>query len=240
MNRPLKLKTIGILGGMTSQATVEYYKAINEGINNIYGGHDIAETLIAGVNFGNIEYYVRNEKWNEAKEYLYSKAVQLQAGSADFLVCASNTMHKVLNNIDEIINIPFIHIATPTLNEINKTGLQRIGLIGTKTVMKENFISDIFKKNEIEVNLPSLQYMDEIDRILFDETSRGIIEPSSKKFMNQIIQELLSDGAQGIVLACTELFLLVNPSDFPSIPILDTTKLHVQEIIRFAVENNNN
>lgn len=237
MNRPIKMKTVGILGGMTSQATIEYYQAINAGINSVYGGHEIAETIIVGVNFGNIEFYVRNEKWNEAKDYLQSKALQAQAAGADFLICASNTMHKVLNDIENIINIPFIHIMEPIISTATKCNLKKVGLIGTIPVMKEDFLSHKLTKNGIDVIVPPNENMMEIDRILFDETSKGIVKEESREFIKSIIENLVSNGAQGIVLACTELFLLVQEYDFPNIQILDTTKLHIQEIIKVLIKN---
>lgn len=232
MNRPLKMKTAGILGGMTSQATIEYYQAINAGINSVYGGHEIAETIIIGVNFGNIEFYVRNDKWKEAKDYLQSKALQAQAAGADLLVCASNTMHKVLDDIEKIINIPFIHIMTPIISVAIKQNLKKVGLIGTIPVMKEDFLSQKLTKRGIDVIAPPNENMVEIDRILFDETSKGIVKDESIAFIKSTIKNLISKGAQGIVLACTELFLLVKENDFPDIQILDTTKLHIQEVVK--------
>lgn len=142
MARPIPMKTIGILGGMSDQATAEYYRMINEAVNERLGNWDIAETLIQGVNFGNIEYFVRNGKWDEARDYLTKKAVGAEKGGADLLICVSNTMHRVLDNISDLVNIPFIHIVDPTGQAIVNAGLSKIGLIGTKSVMEASYISD--------------------------------------------------------------------------------------------------
>lgn len=230
------LRTIGILGGMTSQATIEYYQAINKAINNLYGGYESAEIVIVSVNFGNIERFVRNQKWEVAREYLISKALKAKAAGADLLVCASNTMHKVLEGINEIIDIPFIHITSPIIAKATEHKLTRLGLIGTIPVMKDDFISSWLIDSGIDVHVPHHEQMEIIDRILFDETSKGIVREESKLFMKRVIEELIDQGSQGIVLACTELFMLVNENDYHSTMILDTTKLHVEAIVREATK----
>lgn len=170
------MKTIGILGGMSNQATAEYYRMINEAVNQRLGGWDIAETLIQGVNFGNIEYFVRNNKWDEARNYLEKKAIGVQKGGADLLICVSNTMHRVLDNIEKIIDIPFIHISDPTGEAIVASGLSKVGLIGTKPVMEASYISDRFRDNfGIEIITPDKNDQVVIDQIIFDELVKGKI-----------------------------------------------------------------
>jgi len=231
------MKTIGILGGMSNQATAEYYRMINETVNKRLGGWDIAETLIQGVNFGNIEYFVRNNKWSEAKEYLEEKAIGAQNGGADLLICVSNTMHRVLNDISTIINIPFIHIVDPTGEAIVKAGFSTVGLIGTKPVMESNYLSDRFKKLfNINIIIPKENEQLLIDKIIFNELVKGNYRNSSKQKYIEICQKLKDNGAQGIILGCTEIFLLLKQDDIPEVPLFNTTELHVNAAVKMALD----
>lgn len=239
MKRPIPMKTIGILGGMSDQATVEYYRMINEAVNQRLGGWDIAETLIQGVNFGNIEYFVRNNKWSEAREYLEQKAIGAQNGGADILICASNTMHKVMDNISNIIDIPFIHIVDPTGEAIVKKGLSKVGLIGTKPVMEASYISDRFRDNfNVEIVTPNEKDQTLIDQIIFDELVKGKIEDSSRQVYIEACRRLRDRGAQGIILGCTEIFLLIGQSDMPDLPVFNTAELHVRAAVDIALAAN--
>lgn len=237
MKRPRPMKTIGILGGMSDQATAEYYRMINKIVNNRLGHWDIAETLIQGVNFGNIEYFVRNGKWDEAREYLTKKAVGAERGGADLLICVSNTMHKVLDNISDLITIPFIHIVDPTGQALVKARLSKVGLIGTKAVMEDNYLSDRYQSNYgIDIVVPDEESQILVDKIIFDELVKGkIIEASRQKYI-EVCRRLRDRGAQGIILGCTEIFLLLRQSDIPEIPLFNTTELHVKAAVDMALE----
>ncbi len=236
MNRPLPQKTIGILGGMSNRATVEYYNFINAEVNQRLGAWDIAETLIVGCNFGNIEYFVRQNEWQLAQEYLLKKAKQAQSGGADILICMSNTMHKVLVNIQEHIDIEFIHIAVPTANEIKRQGLHKVALLGTKPVMTERFMREQYEQRNIEIIVPSVSQQGIIDRIIFDELVKNIVTPESKKIYIDICLDLAKQGAQGIILGCTEIFLLISPDDFTDLPLFNTTELHVNAVVEAALK----
>ena len=236
MIRPIPMKTIGILGGMSNQATAEYYRMINEAVNQRLGGWDIAETLIQGVNFGNIEYFVRNNKWDEARNYLEKKAIGIQKGGADLLICVSNTMHRVLDNIEKIIDIPFIHISDPTGKAIVQSGLSKAGLIGTKPVMEASYISDRFRGNfGIEIITPDKNEQVIIDQIIFDELVKGKIMESSKQKYIEVCNKLKDKGAQGVILGCTEIFLLIQQADIPEMPLFNTTELHVKAAVEMAL-----
>ncbi len=237
MARPTSMKTIGILGGMSNQATAEYYRMINNAVNKRLGGWEIAETIIQGVNFGNIEYFVRNNKWEEAKRYLEEKAIGAQNAGADLLICVSNTMHRVLEDISNIIDIPFIHIVDPTGRAIVDAGLSTIGLIGTKPAMESNYLSDRFKKR-FDINIITPQESDQllVDKIIFNELVKGNYQKSSKQTYINICQKLKDNGAQGIVLGCTEIFLLLKQEDIPEIPLFNTTELHVKAAVEIALE----
>ena len=237
MQRPKKMKTIGILGGMSNQATVEYYRLINHAVNKKLGGWDIAETIIAGVNFGNIEYFVRNELWDEAAKYLAEKAQALEVAGADFIVCVSNTMHRVSDVFCAEIKIPFIHIADPVGRKICLCGLNKVGLLGTKSVMAAPYMLGYYKQNfGVEIITPNEKDQNTIDQIIFDELVRKeLLESSKRKYLN-ICDDLHNRGAQGVILGCTEIFLLITQSDRPDFPMFDTTKLNVEAIVEEALK----
>lgn len=232
--RPLMQKTIGILGGMSDRATVEYYNFINQAINQELGGWDIAETLVVGCNFGNIEYFVRQKEWTLAEEYLLEKARLAEQGGADVLICMSNTMHKVLGAVQQHITIPFIHIATPTARAINKQGLKKVILLGTKPVMEESYMRAEYEKAGIEVIVPNEEQQQLIDTIIFDELVKNKITQSSKRVYMDICNELIAQGGEGIILGCTEIFLLINQHDF-DVHVFNTTQLHVDAVVAFAL-----
>lgn len=234
-NRPLKQKTIGILGGMSNQATIEYYRMINAAVNKSLGDWDIAETLIAGLNFGNVEYFVRNNLWDELSDYLEKKVLNLKAAGADLIVCVSNTVHKVLVPIMDKIDIPFIHIADPTAQAIKKQGLTKVAILGTKPVMSLPYIKDYYKnKYDIEVFSPNEEGQIAVDRIIFDELVKAKFLKESKQKYLEIVDSLEKQGAEGIILGCTEIFLLITQEDRPNLPFFNTTELHVNAAADFV------
>jgi aspartate racemase len=235
MLRPTKQKTIGVLGGMSNQATAEYYRLLNLETNHRLGNWEIAETVIVGVNFGNVEYYVRNNLWDEAGDYLATKALAAQSAGADFLICVSNTMHRVAPRFTRDLKIPFLHIADPTGSAIRQAGAIRVGLIGTKPVMASKFLIDHYSKNfDVEVLVPDEREQVEVDRIIFDELVRGQFLPASRDAYVRICERLRARGAEGIILGCTEIFLLLTQDDLPGLPLFDTTSLHVKAAIELA------
>lgn len=236
MNRPYKQKTIGILGGMSNRATVEYYNFINQAVNDKLGGWDIAETLIVGCNFGNIEYFVRKGQWDLAEAYLLEKARFAQAGGADILICMSNTMHKVLTRISDVINIPFIHIATPTAAAIKQQQLSTVALLGTLPVMAETYMKEQYERAGMTVLVPNEAQQRFVDNIIFDELVKNVVTFESRRAYIDICNDLASKGAQGIILGCTEIFLLIKPADFDNLPLFNTTQLHVDAVVAAALD----
>ncbi len=235
-NRPLKQKTIGILGGMSNQATAEYYRMINDGVNESLGNWDIAETLIAGVNFGNVEYFIRNNLWDQLSDYLEERVLKLKAGGADLIICVSNTVHKSLVPIMEKIDIPFIHIADPTAEAIQRQGLKKVAILGTKPVMSLSYIKNHYQeKYGIEVFSPNEEDQLEINRIIFDELVKAQFSPKSKEKYLEIVDRLEKQGAEGIILGCTEIFLLIEQADRPHLPFFNTTELHVKAAAEFVL-----
>ncbi|MGL4619304.1 aspartate/glutamate racemase family protein [Chroococcidiopsis sp.] len=235
-HKVIPMKTIGILGGMSSQATAEYYRLINAGINQVRGGWNAAELLICSVNFANIEVFVRREQWDDAANYLVGKAIGLERGGADFIVMATNTLHRVAPQIEAAIKIPLIHIVDVTAAEIRKYGLTKIGVLGTKPVMQADFYRDRFKFHGIELIAPSDRQCQIIDTIIFNELVHRIIKDESRQIYIEIMQDLATQGAQGIILGCTEIELLVKPADFSNLPLFDTTALHCQKAVDLALE----
>ena len=235
--RPLRMKTIGILGGMSDQATAEYYRRINRAVNARLGGWDIAEMVIQSVNFGNIEHYVRNDLWDEAAAYLRVKAQGAERAGADVLICVSNTLHRVADTIKANIGIPFIHIADPTGAAICAAGLKKISLLGTRPVMSASYLQDHYRQHHgVDIVTPNEEEQHRIDRIIFDELCRGIIEPESKAFYLATCERLKLAGAQGVILGCTEICLMMSQQDLPDHPVFDTTALHVAAAVAFALE----
>jgi aspartate racemase len=231
-----KMKTIGILGGMSNQATAEYYRLINEAVNARLGGWNTAEMIISSVNFGEIERFVRTDAWEDAGAYLAEKAQGLERAGADLLICVSNTMHRVADAFTAGLNIPFLHIADPVGASITRAGLGRVAILGTKPVMSAGYLKDYYADRfGIQVMAPNESERAEVDRIIFDELVRRDLRRGSRSVYLEIIDRLRHRGAEGVILGCTEIFLLVSQDDRPDFPMFDTTALHVQSAVERAL-----
>jgi len=231
-HRPLLQPTLGVLGGMSNQATVEYYRLLNDGLNAQLGGWDNGEIVIVSINFGNIQHFVSSGRWDEARDYCAEKLDRLERAGADLIICASNTMHKVVGPLMEGRATPFIHIVDPTGAAIAQAGLRKVALLGTASVMRSaEFPARLREKFGIEAIVPSGADIGIVDRIIFDELVRRELRPESKAEYLRIIHQLSSQGAQGVILGCTEIFLLIGQGDLPVLPVFDTTALHVDAAI---------
>lgn len=229
------MKVIGVLGGMSNQATAEYYRLINEAVNARLGGWNTAEVIISSVNFGNIEHFVRTDAWAEAGEYLAGKAQGLERAGAELLICVSNTMHRVADTFMAGLTIPFLHIADPTGEAMRADRLKRVAILGTKPVMSADYIKDRYAERfGVEVIAPTEDEQALVDRIIFNELVRRELRPESKNAYLDIIDKLRSRGAEGVILGCTEIFLLVSQADRPDFPMFDTTALHVRRTVETA------
>lgn len=226
-----ELQTIGILGGMSSESTVTYYRQIDAGINEVLGGHGTGELLIRSVNFATIERLIRNEQWEVAGEFLGRAAQQLEEGGASFIVMATNTMHRVAPAIEASISIPFVHIVDVAADAILAEGIETVGVLGTSTTMEDAFYRDRFADHGIDIVVPSPERRRAVDRIIFEELTKGDVRTDSRDTCLEAIDEMVADGAGGVVLGCTEFELLVDQSDRPAIPMFDTTALHVERAI---------
>jgi len=230
-----EMKTIGVLGGMSNQATAEYYRLINEAVNARLGGWDTAEVIVTSVNFGNIERFVRTGAWEDAGRYLAAKAQGLERAGADLLICVSNTMHRVCDMFTAGLRIPFLHIADPTGEAIRTAGLARVGLLGTLPVMSASYLRDYYTRRfGIEILVPDEEDQALVDRIIFDELVRRDLRPESRTAYLEVIDRLQARGAQGVILGCTEIFLLISQADRTGLPMFDTTALHVARAVDMA------
>ena len=233
--RPLPQPTIGILGGMSDQATGEYYRLINRGLNAHHGGWDNAEIVLVSVNFGNIEHFVRAGLWAEAEAYLAGKVDRLERAGADVVLCVSNTMHRVVAPIMRDRATPFLHIADPTGEAVRAAGLGRVGLLGTRSTMETDALTArLADRHGVACLVPGPEDRGLVDRVIFDELVRGIRSPASKAEYLRVVDDLRRRGAEGVILGCTEIFLLVGADDVPGLPVFDTTALHVDAAVAFA------
>lgn len=231
------MKTIGLLGGMSWKSTVTYYQLINQKVQEQLGGLHSAKICLYSVDFAEIERLQRQGKWDEAGVCLAKAAQKVEAGGADFLVICANTMHKVVDQIQDSISIPVIHIIDAVAKKLQQNHIKKIGLLGTKFTMEDGFYQSYLSNHyHIQTIVPTLSQRDEVHRIIYDELCLGIINPDSKKNYLDIIQDLYQQGAEGIVLGCTEIPLLIQQKD-THVPLYDTTCLHAEYVADFALKN---
>ncbi|MEJ3653184.1 aspartate/glutamate racemase family protein [Actinomycetes bacterium KLBMP 9759] len=230
------MRTIGLLHGMSSAATGDYYRRINDGVNAALGGHERAQMLVWSVNFGDVERFVRGDRWEAAADYLVDKALRLERAGADFLVCGSNTMHRVAPAIEAATEVPFLHIVDVLADAALRGGARTLGVLGTRPTMEAAFYAERLALHGIAAIVPDADDRDLVDRVIFDELTRHELRDDSKAEYIRVITGLAEAGADAVVLGCTEIGLLVDQSDVPDIPLLDTTELHVERIVRFALE----
>ncbi|WP_264524697.1 aspartate/glutamate racemase family protein [Flavobacterium sp. N502536] len=225
------MKKIGLVGGISWVSTIDYYKLINEGVNKKLGGLQFAECLIYSLNFGDVQ----EKTWAHSYELLLNACLNLKKSGVDAIVLCANTAHMFANEIEKEIALPLIHIGTETARVISKEKITTIGLLGTSFSMEMDFYKDRLKSFGLNVLIPEQQETrNYIQHVLKEELGRGIINPDSKQNYINIANELISRGAEGIILGCTEIPLLLNQSDF-SVPIFDTTKIHSEAIVDFIL-----
>jgi aspartate racemase len=231
----IPLKTIGLLGGTSGFATRECYRLLDEGIQGALGGHNAAELLLYSVNFENIRRCFQNGKWDDIGDYLVDKAMRLQKGGADFILLASNTLHRVANRIVEAVEIPFIDMLDVTATAIRESGLRRVGMLGTMPVMSDAFFRDRYGMHGVEILGPVDAAKTEVERVIFDELCLGQFLPASREFYRDVIETMRRNGAEGVVLGCTEIKLLISQANMPDFPVFDTTTLHCQKAVELAL-----
>ncbi|WP_312473344.1 aspartate/glutamate racemase family protein [Neobacillus sp.] len=230
------MKTIGLIGGMSWESSVEYYRIINEEVKNRLGGFHSAKCLLYSVDFAEVERYQVEGKWEKAGKLLGDVAHSLEKGGADFIVICTNTMHKVIEYIEEKINIPILHIADATANQIKKSKIRRVGLLGTKYTMEQDFYKSRLESNGITVLVPNLPDREIVNKVIYQELCLGDIQPSSREYYKGIIKRLVDAEAEAIILGCTEIGLLIKQED-TEVPLFDTTVIHAIEAVKMALEN---
>lgn len=224
------MKTIGLIGGMSWESTAQYYRLINEKIKLELGGFSSAKIILYSVDFGEVEYYMRNNMWEKVELILSQAAVKLEEAGADFILICTNTMHKLYSQIQSKLNIEILHIADATAEEILKANIKKVGLLGTKATMELEFYKSRLTSKGIEVIIPKEDDRELVHSIIFDELCIGEINKESRIEYKRIIEELVIKGAEGIILGCTEIPLLINNKDC-SLPLFDTTLIHAMKAV---------
>ena len=231
----MNLKTIGLIGGMSWESTVTYYKIINETIKKKLGGLHSAKCILYSVDFQEIEECQANGNWEKSGEILGEAANNLEKAGADFIVICTNTMHKVVNQIKEKISIPILHIAEMTAEKILEKGLKNIALLGTKYTMEQDFYKSKLIEKGINVIIPDKNDIEIINEVIYDELCLGTINSDSKKKFLEIVDKLRNKGAEGIILGCTEIGLLIKNED-TDVPLFDTAIIHAEQAAMYSIK----
>ena len=231
------MKTIGLIGGMSWESSDIYYQVINRKVKEILGGVHSCRSIMYSVDFQEIEDLLNRGEWSRLELIMVEAAQSLEKGGADFVVLCTNTLHKLAASIEQNTNIPLLHIADATASEIKKHQFTKVGLLGTKFTMEQDFLKKRFNESHgIETLIPNQQARDKIHSIIFKELVKGLLKEDSRKEFLEIIKLLSDDGAQGIILGCTEIGLLVTPKDTDAV-LFDTTLIHAKQAVEFALRD---
>lgn len=231
------MKTIGIIGGMSYESSIHYYERINKQVNDIAGGLTCSRMIIYNVNFEEIRKLMLASEWDKIGEELANIAKILENAGADYIVIATNTMHKLADYVQSQIGIPLIHIADCVAEKCKEKNVTNVGLLGTKYTMVEDFLKDRLKKNGLDVTTPQDENsINEIDRIIFDELCKGEIKDSSRDYYIDVVNNMIKEKhIDGVILGCTEIEMLLKQKDL-DIPIFDTTQSHIDSIVDYCLE----
>ena len=229
------MKTIGLIGGMSWESSDVYYQIFNRKTKAALGGVHSCKCLMYSVDFGEIAALQHQGDWDKLAEIMIDAAQRLERGGADFIVLCTNTMHKLTAEIEQNTSIPFLHIADATAIEIKKMGMKKVGLLGTKFTMEQDFLKSRFlEKHQIQTIIPNQSDRDIVHTIIYDELVKGIITEKSRAAYLAIVQNLVTEGAEGIILGCTEIGLLIT-SQHTDIQLFDTTLLHAEQAVEMAL-----
>ena len=228
------MKWIGLIGGMSWESSAEYYRVINELVRTQRGGLHSAQIMLASVDFAQIEAYQHRGEWDLAGQALAAVAQRLVAAGADMIVLCTNTMHKVAPTITAHLGVPFVHIADATAQRIVAHGITRIGLLGTRYTMEQDFyVGRLRDQYGLDVLVPDADERADVNRIIYDELCLGVIDTTSRQRYRDIMANLVRRGAQGVILGCTEITLLVDATD-TTVPVFDTTRIHAEVAVELA------
>jgi len=229
------MRTLGLLGGMSWESTLPYYRIVNERVRERLGGLHSARLVLYSVDFAEIERLQHAGDWSSAGRVLADAAYALQRAGAEALVICTNTMHRVLEAIEETVDIPVLHIADSTARRMRAQGVKTIGLLGTRFTMEHDFYSGCLEENGFVVLTPDAAQRADVHRIIYDELCLGTVEDTSRERYRAIMADLVRRGAEGIILGCTEICLLVGAAD-TSVPVFDTTRIHAEDAADWAID----
>ena len=229
-------RVIGMLGGMSWESTAEYYRLANQGVRDRLGGLHSARIVLASLDFAEIEALQVVGEWDRAGDVLAAEAARLEAAGAELLMLCTNTMHKVADRVQAAVGIPLLHLADATAAAVHAAGLTTVGLLATGFTMEQAFYRDRLGSHGLRVLVPDAADRAAVHRIIYDELCRGVIREESRQTYRQAIDRLVAAGAQGIILGCTEIELLVGPADSP-VPVFPTTRLHVEAALGAALQS---
>ena len=231
------MRTSGLIGGMSWESTVPYYQHINRLVGERLGGLHSARLVLHSIDFHDLEILQHEGRWDEAGELLAGAAASLERAGAECLLICANTMHKVAPAVEAAVRVPLLHIADATGAAVRRRGLRRVGLLGTKYTMEETFLrSRISERFGLDVIIPGAEARDTVDSVIYGELCRGIIADTSRAQYRQIVKDLEVAGAEGVILGCTEIGLLLKDED-ADVPLFDTTRLHAEAAVTFALQN---
>jgi len=228
------MKTLGLIGGMSWESTALYYRVINETVKERLGGLHSAQLVLHSVDFHDIEVLQRSGQWDQAGQVLARAASSLVAAGADALVLCTNTMHKVADAIEHAVPVPLLHIADPTAAAIKARGLSRVGLLGTGFTMEQDFYRERLRQGGVEAFVPNAADRQIVHRVIYEELCLGVVRDESRAEYRRIIRDLQRDGAQAVILGCTEICMLIGPND-ADVPLFDTTHLHATTSADWAI-----
>lgn len=228
------MKTLGLIGGISWVSTIDYYKLINEGINEKLGGLNFSQCMIYSFNYADIKRNNDANDWDETFRMLLTAGKHLKSGGAEGIVLCANTMHVIAERLEQEIGLPLIHIATVTAKEIEKSGIKKIGLLGTRFTMEMDFFKSKLADAGIETIIPENNDREFIHYTIFEELGKGILKDETKRRYLSVIDQLIQNGAGGIVLGCTEIPMLIDPCDV-TIPLFNTTQLHAKAAVEFSL-----
>jgi len=229
------MKTIGLIGGMSWESTVSYYRLINTAVKEKLGGLHSAKCVLCSVDFAEVEALQHPGRWPEAAQLLVAAAQSVERAGADFVLLCTNTMHKVADAVQASLHIPLLHIADATAETVRQAGIRRVGLLGTRVTMEEDFYQGrLVRQFGLEVLVPNPNDQELAHRVIYDELCVGQVQPESKAQFARIMDQLAQRGAEGIILGCTELGLLVGAED-SRVPLFDTTRIHALAAVAYAL-----
>ncbi len=229
------MKTIGLIGGMSWESTVHYYQMINEYVMKTLGGLHSAKIALYSVEFDEIERCQSEDRWEDSGRILADAAAGLEKAGADFLLICANTMHKVYDQVQAAVKIPLVHIADATGDALKEAGVGRVGLLGTTYTMLQDFYKGRLADRGFAVEIPGDEYIQELNRIIYEELCVGVIKDSSRETYKKAIEDLKARGCQAVILGCTEIGMLIKPED-SVLPTFDTTVIHAETAAKMALE----